>query len=254
MNTNSLIVLGMKHAFPIVCGYVPVGIAYAVAAQQTGFAPWEIILFSFTGYSGSGQILTVSMASQHADLLAIAVGIFQINFRYFIMSACVFNRFVKLSVFKRFFMSHLVTDETFAIFTTAKKELIGIPYFCGLFITSYLSWVLGAVCGILASSILPANVTLALGIAIYALFIAIIVPGGKKDLRVGVMIVATALLNCFLSKLIDMSWAVVVSSVVCAMLGAVFITDKGSVRKKQDIKLGANAKDSDDAESSKENA
>lgn len=233
MNTKELFFLGARHAIPIVFGYIPVGIAYAVYAQQTGFSTFETILLSITGYSGSGQFLTVSMASQHAGLLAIGIGIFLLNFRYFIMSTCVFNRFKKLNTFKKIFMCHLVTDETFAIFTTAEERLVSEAYFIGLFVTSYLSWISGAVLGILANSFLPESLTLAMGIALYALFIAIIMPGCKRNIRIFILVLCTAVMNCILSCFLDMSWSIVISSLICAFIGAFFIGKKKDIDEKE---------------------
>ncbi len=227
MTSKQLILTGARHALPIVLGYVPVGIAYAVYALQSGFSEFELLLLSFTGYSGSGQFLTVDMTAKHAGVLAIAVGVFLLNFRYFIMSACVFNRFKKLSLIKRLLMCHLITDETFAIFTTAEVALVSEAYFIGLFVTSYIAWISGAVLGIAASAFLPPYVTAALGIALYALFIAIIMPGCKRDLKIFAMVVFTALLNCALILLahFDTCWAVVISTLTGAILGAFFIKD-----------------------------
>ena len=88
MSSRQLFFLGMKHGIPVVLGYIPVGIAYAVSALQAGFSPFETILMSFSVYSGSGQVLGVGMTAQGASLAAIFIGTFLINFRYFIMSAC----------------------------------------------------------------------------------------------------------------------------------------------------------------------
>ena len=235
MNTKELLFLGVRHAVPIVFGYIPVGIAYAVYAQQTGFSAFETILLSITGYSGSGQFLTVSMTSQNAGLLAIGIGIFLLNFRYFIMSTCVFNRFKRLNTFKKIFMSHLVTDETIAIFTTAEERLVSEAYFIGLFVTSYLSWILGAVLGILANSFLPESLTLAMGIALYALFIAIIMPGCKRDIKIFILVLCTAVMNCILSNFLDMSWSIVISSLVCAFIGAFFIKKNSENKRKGEL-------------------
>lgn len=97
------------------------------------------------------------------------------------MSTCVFARFDKLSNVRRAFFSHFITDEPFAIFTTAKKELISSSYFTGLFLVSWCAWVSGAVIGAFATNYLPVNLIQAMNIALYALFIAIVVPAAKSN-------------------------------------------------------------------------
>ena len=233
MTKAQLFWLGSKRAVPIALGYIPVGIAYAVYAGQTGFSPLEIILMSITTYSGSGQFLVVSMMGANAAIPVFMLALFLMNFRYFIMSTCVFNLFAKLSFVKRLLFSHMVTDETFAIFTTSEREVIGVPYFLGLFVSSWLAWISGAVLGVLASSFLPYELTQALGIALFALFIAIIVPAGKADLRMAVLIVGTAVLNTFLYEYVQESQAIVISTVVMALLGAIFIKKKKPQEKAQ---------------------
>ncbi|MCR5537155.1 MAG: hypothetical protein K6F05_07070, partial [Succinivibrio sp.] len=111
----------------------------------------------------------------------------------------------------------------FAIFTTQEKEYAKMPYWLGLFISSYLSWITGGVLGVIASAFLPECVTLALGIGLYALFIAIIMPGCKKDHQIMLLVISTALLNCALSYVIDLNWAIVISTVLCAAVGAALI-------------------------------
>lgn len=229
---NHMFLLGVRHSLPIVMGYLPVGIAYAVLALKTGFTPVQTLLMSLTCYSGSGQFLGVAMAGQGAGILAVAVGILLINFRYFIMSACVFVRFTALRLWQRLVLCHFVTDETFAIFTTAPQERVNLRYFLGLFLTSYLAWFSGAALGIVASTLLPEDIVLALGIALYALFIAIIVPGCRQDVKLFVLVVAVAAANTLLAALLErhfgpaaVSWGIVLTSLCGALVGAFFIPD-----------------------------
>ena len=232
MNSRQLFFLGMKHGIPVVFGYIPVGIAYEVSALQAGFSPFETILMSFSVYSGSGQVLGVGMTAQGASLAAIFIGTFLINFRYFIMSACVFNRMPYLKAPIKAWTSFYITDETFAIFTTAPEERAKLPYIAGLIILTYSSWISGAVIGVIANSILPGWVAAGLGIALYALFIALVVPGCKSNHKIAVMVIMTALFNCLLSLFIDGSWAIVISTLLWAAIGACLIKPSNKVRAK----------------------
>lgn len=225
---------GARDALPIVLGYVPVAIAFAVLALSTGFSPLQAMLMSLTCYSGAGQFLGVAMAGSGAGLAAAAVGMALVNFRYFVMSLCVFARFKSLSFLARLGLSHFITDETFAIFTTNDQKYVNVPYFLGLFTTSYLSWNAGTAAGIVASSVLPENVTLALGVALYALFIAIVIPGARSGARMAAVIAGTALCNSVLSKALSSalgsgaaSWSLVASMLGGAFIGALFIKAPG---------------------------
>lgn len=225
---------GAKDSLPIVMGYVPVAIAFAVMALQVGFSPLQTICLSLTSYSGSGQFLGVAMAGAGAGLFTVAIGGFLISFRYFVMSTCVFARFKVLSSLKRMFLCHFVTDETFAIFTTNDEKFVNVPYFIGLFVSSYLSWNIGTVIGLIASEILPQTITLGLGIALYALFIAIIVPGCRQSVRMLAVVVAVAVSDSILYLLFEhlfgstsTSWAIVITMVLGALIGALFIKAPG---------------------------
>ena len=148
------------------------------------------------------------------------------------MSACVFNRMPYLKAPIKAWTSFYITDETFAIFTTAPEERAKLPYIAGLIILTYSSWISGAVIGVIANSILPGWVAAGLGIALYALFIALVVPGCKSNHKIAVMVIMTALFNCLLSLFIDGSWAIVISTLLWAAIGACLIKPSNKARAK----------------------
>lgn len=226
VNSRQLFLLGAKHSIPICLGYIFVGIAYAVMAKQTGYSNFETILMSMICYSGSGQFLAVTQAKEGASLIAIVIGLILLNFRYFIMSTCVFARFKKLSNFKRAWFAHYITDEPFAIFTTAKEDLISVWYFAGLFLVSWCSWISGAALGVVANDIFPYDLTQAMGIALYALFIAIVVPAGKCNFKLLIVILSAAILNILLSQVLDSCWAILSTIIICSAIGAFFVDAK----------------------------
>lgn len=225
MKSSALFLQGMRSGIPVVFGYIPVGIAYGVSALEAGFSPFETILMSCMVYSGSGQVLGVSMTAQHAGLTAIFIATFLINFRYFIMSACIFSRLPGLSSVGRIIAAWFVVDETFAIFTTAPNRLAKLSFLAGIISLTYSSWVLGAVIGVAAHAVLPTWISAGLGIALYALFIAIVIPGCRRNGRILIMVLCCAMCCCGLSLVMDGSWAIVVSTLLCAAVGALFIKD-----------------------------
>lgn len=195
-------------------------------AKQAGYSDFETILMSMICYSGSGQFFAVTSAKDSASLVAICIGLIILNFRYFIMSTCVFARFDKLSNLRRAFFSHFITDEPFAIFTTAKKELISSSYFAGLFLVSWCAWVSGAVIGAFATNYLPVNLIQAMNIALYALFIAIVVPAAKSNNKLLVIVICAAILNIALSQVMDSCWAILSTIIICSLIGAIFTDNK----------------------------
>ena len=245
MNNRQLFLLGVRHSIPICLGYISVGCAYAVMAKEYGFSAFETILMSMICYSGSGQFLAVTYAQQGASLIALVVGLLLLNFRYFIMSAVVFARFKVMSNLQRAVFSHYITDEPFAIFATAKKELVSPYYFSGLVFISWLSWISGALLGLVAHDFMPQALTSSMTIALYALFVAIIVPGACMSRSMFVIIVASALFNILMTQFMEECWAILTTIIVCSLFGAFFIKDRVSDDEKQQIESKEKSKEAE---------
>lgn len=225
--SQNLFYLGLKNSLPIILGYIPVGIAYAVLATNAGFTSFETVLMSITVFAGAAQILAVGMVSQKATLLAIVIAVFLINARYLILSAYVYTKLRDIPWYKRLVSSFFVTDEDFAMFSLAKKEIATFPYLLGSMTVCYLSWVSGAVIGVFAYNILPESLSAALGIALYALFISLVVPRSRGHWYLALFMIATAIFNSILANYISLSWSVVISTLLFATIGAsIFKQDK----------------------------
>ncbi len=219
-------VMGLKAGIPVILGFVPVGIAYAIMAQQAGWSVFQTIFMSMAVFAGASQMMAVGMYVQGAGLIAMILATFILNLRHLIMSTCVVNRMEKDRVPVMLLAAFGVTDESFAIFTTGKKENCTSMYFLGLITVTYTSWIAGSAIGALASGLLPPVLSASLGISLYAMFIAILVPSLKGNLRLGILVIVTALVNTALSKVMASSWALIVSTLICAAAG-VFFVDPG---------------------------
>lgn len=207
---------GARLGIPVILGYIPVGIAYALIARQAGFSVLETCMMSVFVYAGASEMMAAGIA-------AIVLATFILNLRHFIMSACVMNgmrtekrAFKELAAFG-------VTDEVFAIYTTQKKlERPGLV-FLGMALISYLSWNLGTVIGAVASDFLPALLTAALGVAMYAMFISLLAPSVRGNGRLGLLVLLTAAVNTFLSRFLDSGWALIASTLAGAAAGVFFV-------------------------------
>ena len=207
---------GARLGIPVILGYIPVGIAYALIARQAGFSVLETCMMSVFVYAGASEMMAAGIA-------AIVLATFILNLRHFIMSACVMNgmrsekrAFKELAAFG-------VTDEVFAIYTTQKKlERPGLV-FLGMALISYLSWNLGTVIGAVASDFLPALLTAALGVAMYAMFISLLAPSVRGNGRLGLLVLLTAAVNTLLSRFLDSGWALIASTLAGAAAGVFFV-------------------------------
>ncbi|MDR1540202.1 MAG: AzlC family ABC transporter permease [Clostridiales bacterium] len=214
---------GIKRAVPVILGFVPVGIAYAIMARQAGLTAFETVFMSLSVFAGASQIMAVGMYAQGAGLIAMIIATFIINLRHVIMSACVFNKIKGEKTGLRLLAAFGVTDEGFAIFTTEKEEKCSAMYMVGILLVTYLSWFAGSVIGAVASSLLPKIIAASLGIAMYAMFIGLLVPGIRRNLRLGFLVAMTACANSAFGMFLEPSWSLVVSTLLGAAAGVFFV-------------------------------
>ncbi len=228
---------GMRSGIPVILGFVPVGIAYAIMARQAGFTVLETCGMSLAVFAGASQMMAVGMYTQGASLIAMILATFILNLRHLIMSTCVMNRMQDGSVKSRLLAAFGVTDESFAIFTTESKENSNLMYFLGLITVTYLSWNVGTFIGAVASDFLPPIITASLGIALYAMFIGLLFPNLTNNWRLTILVVLTALCNTLLSRFISSSWALIIATLLCAFIGVFFVDldDDGREENNDDV-------------------
>lgn len=220
---SSSFLAGAKAALPVVFGYIPVAIAYAILAREAGLNIAQTIGLSLFVYAGAAQIMAVSMIAQGVALITIIITTFLLNLRHVIMSICVMNDLEDSSLASRLAGAFWITDETFAVFTTSEKKDRSVPFFFGLILTSYLSWQIGTLIGCLSIQMMPESLSIAFGIALYAMFIALIVPGTRGNFRLLLLIAATALLNLLLTQWLGSGWALIVSTLTGAAAGVFLV-------------------------------
>lgn len=214
---------GARAGIPVVLGYIPVGIAYAVMARQAGFSTLETCMMSLLVYAGAAEMMAVGMYAQGASIIAMILTTFILNLRHIIMSTCVFNRMKSTRLGFRLLSAFGVTDESFAIYATVPEKQGTPVFFLGLILVTYSSWNIGSLIGALASDFLPPLLTASLGIALYAMFIGLLMPGLRGNLRLGILVIFTAVVNTVLSQFISSSWAIIASTLICAAVGVFFV-------------------------------
>ena len=214
---------GIKAGVPIILGIIPVGVAFAIMARQSGFSILETIMMSATVFAGASQMVSVNMYSQGADLLAIILATFVINLRHLIMSTCIMHKMKSDNVLMKALVSFGITDESFAIFTNLEGEEATIGFFMGLISVTYSTWVLSTVLGAISVKLLPAIIANSLGISLYAMFIALLIPNVKSDFKLLYLMIFTGLLNLILVNIIGGSWAMILSTLIAASVGACLI-------------------------------
>ena len=220
---RELLLDGVRAGLPIMLGYVPIGIAYAVMARQAGLTVGQTCLMSITVYAGASQMMAAGMLADHGAFLAIVLATFVLNLRHIIMSTCVMHRMEPTSLPLRLLAAFGVTDESFALFTTGTGKSRSVFFFLGIHAAIYLSWNLGTLLGALAMDLLPPILTASLGISLYAMFISILMPDLPGNGKLALLVLLTALCNTLLCRVMASSWALIVSTLLCAFVGSFFV-------------------------------
>lgn len=172
---------GVTDGMPIGVGYLSVAFAFGIFATESGLSVFEALLISMTNVTSAGQLAAVPIMTCGGTLVELAVAQLVINLRYALMSVSLSQKVGKsIRPLDRFIIAFVNTDEVFAV-ASAKEDNVGRKYMYGLILMPYLGWSLGTLVGAAAGNILPQSIVSALGIAIYGMFVAIVVPVAKRD-------------------------------------------------------------------------
>lgn len=187
---------GIHDGIPICLGYLSVSFAFGIFAVGSGLSTLEALLISMTNVTSAGQLAAVPVFVGGGTLIELAISMFIINMRYALMSASLSQKLGKsVSFANRFLIAFVNTDEVFAV-ASAKPSSVGRNYLFGLILTPWLGWAIGTLLGAVAGNILPAIVISALGVAIYGMFIAIIIPPAKKHAATALCILSAVVMSC----------------------------------------------------------
>ena len=217
---------GLRDGIPICLGYVSVAFTFGLMCTENGLPFWIAVLISLTNLTSAGQFAGTALIIAGGGLLEIGITTFVINLRYMLMSLSISQKVdAKLSVPKRMAMSFGVTDEIFGV-SMQKKGNITFAYFMGLMMLPILGWSGGTLVGAVAVPLLPDMVRSALGIAIYGMFLAIIIPPARTERAIAWVIAIAGLISCVLYYVplfnsISGGWMIIICAVVTSSIAAI---------------------------------
>ena len=217
---------GLKKGFPIALGYVPVSFTFGLMAVEGGLPAWMAIFISLSNLTSAGQFAGTNLILAGAGYLEITLTTFIINIRYMLMSLSLSQKIeTKTTLVQRLIFGFGITDETFSI-ASMEKGRISYSYMMGLITGPILGWTCGTALGAFISSALPNSISNAMGIALYAMFIAIIVPPSKKSKPIFAIILLSVGITLILKYIsifnfISSGFRVIISTVLAAGIGAV---------------------------------
>lgn len=226
MNNFTLFKRGFKNGIPIFLGYLAVSFTFGIAARSAGISSLEAVLISATNLTSAGQFAALSVIAAGSGYIEMALTQLVINLRYCLMSSSLSQRFdTKMKAYHRYLISFGVTDEIFGVSSAYIHENVPPAYCYGLIAASWPGWVGGTALGCLSGDILPPSILSALGVALYGMFIAIIVPPVKTNrVLLGVVVISMLLSLVFavtpILKEISSGFRVIILTLVIAGVAA----------------------------------
>lgn len=214
---------GFVAGVPIILAYLPIAITYGVLASQTGLSLAELTWMSATVFAGASQFMAVNMVAVGTGIIEIIIATFVLNFRHFIMNLSMMNVLRGIPFHKKLPLSLGVTDETFAVASMYPKEgekSQGIWFYGTIIGGAYISWVIGSLMGGLLGEIIPPAISQSMGIALYAMFIGLLIPSVKKDVKVAYIAGVAMIIHWVCLQFgVSTGWAIVTGTIFGGMVG-----------------------------------
>lgn len=226
----SSFIRGVKAGIPIGLGYLSVSFTFGIMAVSYGFKWWQAVLISMVTVTSAGQFSGIGTMLHPGQYIEMLVSQLTINVRYSFMAISLSQKTdEKFRGIWRWLFGFMITDEIFAV--ASMEKAVSRSFFAGLMTTPYLGWTLGTLVGALLGNILPQRLMSALGLAIYGMFVAIVMPGMKESKAVVlVVLLAVGLSSLFyyvpvLSQ-VSSGLAISICAIAAALVGAVFFPVK----------------------------
>ena len=216
---------GVSRGLPVGMGYFSVSFGFGAMAVSQGLKVFDATLISLSNLTSAGQFAGLTVIVAAATLWEMILTQLIINSRYALMSLALSQRMgQRIGVLPRLLIAFFNTDEIFAL-AMARVEPLTVAFMLGLGTLPILGWTLGTLCGALAGSVLPDSIQAALGVMLYGMFVAIVVPPAKEDKKIlAAVLLALGLSTAFalvpLLKQVSAGISIVICTVAAAAICA----------------------------------
>ena len=217
---------GVNRGLPVGMGYFSVSFGFGAMAVSQGLNAWHATLISLTNLTSAGQFAGLTVIVAAATLWEMILTQVIINSRYALMSLALSQRMgQRIGLLPRLAIAFFNTDEIFAL-AMARTEALTVPFMLGLGTLPIIGWTLGTLSGALAGSVLPTSIQAALGVMLYGMFIAIVVPPAKKEKEVLIAVILALVFSSLFTwlpmlKQISAGLSIVICTVAAAAICAV---------------------------------
>ena len=240
-SNRDIFMQGYKHGIPIGLGYFAVAFSLGIAARDYGFSAFQGFFASLITYASAGQYMGFALYATNTTLAELVLLMFIINARYILMGFALNQRMPEGTPLRtRLLVGSCITDEIFGI--TIARPGVPTPYYTfGALIAAVPMWAVGTALGITMGNILPARIVSALSVALFGMFIAVIIPPARRDKAVlGAVSVSFALSYASshlpaIAKLSQGNRTILLTVVISAVFAALF------PRKTDDVTEGGAA-------------
>jgi len=218
---------GLSAGVPIALGYIPVSFGFGISAVNGGLSPLVATLISLTNVTSAGQVAGLDIIITAGSLIEMALTQLIINARYFMMSLTLSQKAdSSFPLHARFISSFAITDEVFGV-AASRKGMLSPRFMYGLILLPILGWTFGTMLGAVAGNILPEALKQALGIAIYGMFVAIVVPPARGDRGILLASIVAIAVSCAIAYLpflrfITSGFSVIICALVASAVAAIF--------------------------------
>ena len=230
VNDKELFQKGLRDGIAIGLSYIPAAMAISIAAtrQNFPFGIWE--LMSALLYSSSAQAAILNLLSNGATAFLIYILTVSImNFRHVLFSLSLSQKLdSKIGVFGRVLFAPFNTDEIYSI-VVQQPGKIKSSYLLGISIIPYLGQIAGITAGFLFTQSLPESLKSAMGITLYAVFLALIVPPMRKSVQVLIAVVLAGVISWALECIpaikagLPAGAPMIICTLLTCTLGAIFM-------------------------------
>lgn len=222
---------GVSRGLPVGMGYFSVSFGFGAMAISQGLRVLDATLISVSNLTSAGQFAGLTVIVAAATLWEMILTQLIINSRYALMSLALSQRMgQRIGILPRLIIAFFNTDEIFAL-AMARVEPLTVPFMLGLGTLPILGWTMGTLCGALAGSVLPVSIQAALGVMLYGMFIAIVVPPAKKEKEILITVILALVFSSLftwipLLKQVSAGISIVICTVAAAAVCAVLFPIK----------------------------
>lgn len=220
---KSSFIRGMRNGIPIMLGYFSVSFGFGILAVKMGLSVFQAVGISATNLTSAGQVAGLSIIAAGGSIIEMALCQFVINLRYALMGFSLSQHLDdSFTTLHRIILSFGITDEIFAV-AISRSEPISASYMYGLIFTPFIGWTSGTLLGAVAGDLMPQSVCNAMGLMLYGMFIAIIIPPAKRNFRVLINVIFSASLSVlfyYVFPSVSFGFVVIICAVISSLLCA----------------------------------